>query len=590
MGNNLVELRYYHMKKALFFIVLFLVLCINSKGQNRRLIVEGLNVNKLDYNTIVEDSISALNEAKTILAQLYALSYLSATVDSFRFETSKVFLYINQGESYQWINLSRGNIEEEEASEIDLSGRLFLNRPFNAVQLQKLYQRTISYYENRGYPFASVKLDSVQLNSQNQLSAALYLKRNKFYKIDSILIKGKSGISDTYLLQYLGLSPGMPYDESKIKAISTRIQEIPFVNQDRRHEVQFFEEGVKIILHLKKKKASRFDGVIGLLTSEDDGKIELTGDVDLNLVNSFNRGEAIGFNWRKLKGNSQDLNIDFLYPYLFKTQFGVDFDFKLFKRDTTFLDLTTRLGINYLLARGEYFTFFLENKSSNLLSKNSFLNQSTSSLPALGDVNINSFGVSYQINRFNYKYNPTRGLFVHSQFSVGVKKLKKLIALEEENPSIYDGIDLKTNQYNGSLDIDYFIPLAKRSTIKLANKSGSTYSENLYQNELLRIGGLKILRGFDEESINASTYSIFTLEYRFLLDRNSYFSLFGDGGFYENNNVESYLSDTPFGVGAGVSFETNSGIFTFNYAVGKQFDNPIEFRAAKVHFGFINFF
>ena len=47
--------------------------------------------------------------------------------------------------------------------------------------------------------------------------------------------------------------------------------------------------------------------------------------------------------------------------------------------------------------------------------------------------------------------------------------------------------------------------------------------ETMFQNELFRIGGLKTLRGFDEESIFASVYSIFTLEYRFILEQNSYY-------------------------------------------------------------------
>ena len=142
------------------------------------------------------------------------------------------------------------------------------------------------------------------------------VERNKFYKIDSILVRGNTNINKTFLNQQLELNPGQAYDERKIKNISTRIQEIPFIENANDPDIQYFEEGVKIILHLKKKKASRFDGILGLLTNENDGKVEFTGDVDLNLINSFNRGEHIGFNWRKLKGNSQDLNLKLLYPYL----------------------------------------------------------------------------------------------------------------------------------------------------------------------------------------------------------------------------------------------------------------------------------
>lgn len=576
--------------KAYFFLLVLFSFAVDSFAQNKQLSIYGLNDFKGRKEFIVKDSLSALAEGNRTLQELYAASYLSATIDSISIDQDKIGMYVSQGDLYKWLKLSKGNLDEESSSQIDLSGRLFLNRPFNAKQLSELFKRTIQYFENNGYPFASVRLDSFHLNPENEISAALKIEKNQFYQIDSILLKGSSGISRKYLLNYLELEEGQAFNEEKIKNISKRIQEIPFIAEDRRNEVQYFEDGVKIILYTRKKDASRFDGVLGLLTNEDDGRIELTGDIDLNLINSFNRGENIGLNWRKLQGNSQDLNLDFAYPFFFNTPFGIDFNFKLFKRDTTFLDLTTRMGINYTFKRGEWLTLFLENKSSSLLSKRSLVASNTGTLPALGDVSINSFGIQYDLNRLDYLYNPTKGLSLSSSFAVGRKKLNKIRALEEENPTIYDGVVLNTTQFQGNFKLNYFIPLAKRSTFLLANQSATNYAESLYQNELLRIGGLKILRGFDEESINASTYSIFTLEYRFLLDRNSYFSLFSDGGYYENNNISSYTNDTPFGMGAGISFETTAGIFTFNYAIGKQMGNPVEFRAAKIHFGFVNFF
>ncbi|MBL4667825.1 MAG: BamA/TamA family outer membrane protein, partial [Flavobacteriales bacterium] len=141
-----------------------------------------------------------------------------------------------------------------------------------------------------------------------------------------------------------------------------------------------------------------------------------------------------------------------------------------------------------------------------------------------------------------------------------------------------------------NLNIDYYIPITKRSVIKLSSKNGYIFNENLFDNELLRIGGLLTLRGFDEESIFASLYTIETLEYRYILEQNSYLFLFIDGAYYENDGIDKFISDRPFGFGAGMSFETKAGIFSISYAIGKQFDNPIVFRSAKIHFGFVNFF
>ena len=58
----------------------------------------------------------------------------------------------------------------------------------------------------------------------------------------------------------------------------------------------------------------------------------------------------------------------------------------------------------------------------------------------------------------------------------------------------------------------------------------------IYQNELYRFGGLNTLRGFNEEELFASTKGQLTLEYRFLLDRNSNVFLFFLG-YHERQEV-----------------------------------------------------
>ena len=576
------------MRYLLSFVFTFFVAFL-SYSQNSNLDITGIEGLKINYKTVVKDSSESKVIGNGVLKELYKMGYLTASVDSFSFNKEAHKIYIYKGKEVQWTQLKKGNFAEEALEAIDFAPSIFESKTFNIKQLNKLFEKVITFYENRGYPFVSIQLKDVEFINQNQISAQLFLEKNKLYKIDSIKVLGNSQIGKTYLLNYIGLYESDLYQENKIGTIEDRIREIPFVTMTEKPEIQFFEEGVKIVLRLDEKKASRFDGVLGLLTNENTGKVELTGDVDLNLINGIRRGETFGLNWRKLKGNSQDLNVDIIYPYLFKTPFGVALDFRLFKRDTTFLDIETKVGINYLLERGDFVSLFVENKTSNLLSRNNFAD--AIQIPELGDVRINSFGLAYVKNKTNYKYNPTNGLLINLNFSAGRKELKKIGVLEQNKPELYDSIQLKTNQFKGGILLEYYIPFAQRSTIKIANRSASIYSERLYANELIRIGGLRTLRGFDEESISASTYSIFTLEYRFLLDQNSFFSIFSDYGLYENNTTGiAYVNDTPLGIGAGVSFETKAGIFTFNYAVGSQFGNPVDLRAAKIHFGFINFF
>ena len=121
-------------------------------------------------------------------------------------------------------------------------------------------------------------------------------------------------------------------------------------------------------------------------------------------------------------------------------------------------------------------------------------------------------------------------------------------------------------------------------------KYASIIGKNIFTNELYRIGGLVSLRGFDEESINASAYVMPSVEYRFLFDKNSALFLFANGAYYENVSRTQRVFDRPFGFGTGIFFETKSGIFSLTYAVGKQFNNPILLKNAKIHFGLVSIF
>ena len=108
--------------------------------------------------------------------------------------------------------------------------------------------------------------------------------------------------------------------------------------------------------------------------------------------------------------------------------------------------------------------------------------------------------------------------------------------------------------------------------------------------EALRFGGLQTLRGFDDESLRATAFGIGTAELRFLLDKNSNIMFFYNRAYYQRLVVVDRSFDRPFGFGAGITFETKAGMFALTYALGKQLDNPLLLRAAKVHFGIISTF
>ena len=315
------------------------------------------------------------------------------------------------------------------------------------------------------------------------------------------------------------------------------------------------------------------------------GEINVTGDVSLKLQNGLGRGELIDLNWRRLQTQTQDLKLRLVYPFLLRSPFGLDYNFKLYKRDTSFLDINQTFGLQYIFIGANYFKIFYNNKVSNILSSKGL--EQLTTLPANADIQNNMYGIGIKYEELDYRLNPQKGFYINGNISVGTKTIKKNIAL---NPIVYDKLKLNSTQYNAELEACLYLSLIDRSTLKLGIQSGFIYGESIFQNELFRIGGLKALRGFDEESIFASSFAIFTIEYRYLLEQNSYLYLFSDGAYYEKNNNKSYINDTPISFGAGISFETKAGIFSINYALGKQFDNQFQVKSGKIHFGIVNYF
>lgn len=576
------------MTNCVFFLTLP-ILSFHSFAQvNYTLSVSSINdtplLKNITYKKTFLSKTEREKELQTILFTCFGNAYLTATYDSLISDSLSLKAYLNFGAQYKWATLKKGNVDEGVLSEIGFREKLYTNKPVSFKDVKRVQESLITYYENNGYPFASVRLDSIVINKES-IGAQLKITKNTLQKIDSVVIKGNAKIEPVYMYNYLGIKPGSLYNESQLKKVNTRIAELSFVRAKKPSEVLFTNKINKLIIYLEKKRDSRFDGIIGILPDNKTGKILFTGDVRLKLQNGLGRGELIDLNWRSLQKQTQDLKLRLVYPFVIRSPFGIDYNFKLYKKDTTFLDVNQNIGVQYLLTGGNYFKLFYTNKTSTLLSTKGF--EYVTTLPNYADVHNNMYGIGFKYEKLDYRLNPRKGYSVTSNASAGTKNIKKNAKL---NPVVYEKLKLCSTQYNADFEGSLFIPFKDRSTFKIGLLSACLIGESTFQNELLRIGGLKTLRGFDEESIYASAFSILTLEYHFILEQNSYLYFFGDGAYYENTNVNQFVHDTPVGFGAGISFETKAGVFSINYALGRQFDNPIQLKSGKIHFGIINYF
>jgi outer membrane protein assembly factor BamA len=536
--------------------------------------------NKLLPKKILDNEIDSIS--KTYTNCILNKGYLSASFDSTKTTKDTIFFYLFNGIKYYWGEINFIDDPNGDMKNMVLKNNRIKGKPVIIETIIKLKNKILTNYENNGYPFASIKADSFEI-STGLLSIKYYIKSGTFITFDSLETIGNAKISNNFLKHYLGILSGKNYNEKKVIQINRLLKELTFISIEKPEEIFFIGNTACIRLFLKQKKANQFNGVLGIMpNTKIPGKFLVTGDISLNLINSFHRNDHIEFSWKKLETSSQNLFASIQLPYILNKPVGGIASIKLFKKDSTFLNVTSHIGIPFYLTGSNNIGLYYENCSSTLLSISGL--SSTNTLPELSSYNSNIFGISLNYSSLNNKNNPINGYAVKFQAGYGKKTIEKH---PEINPLAYNEIQMNSFRNEFFSDISKYTNIYKKWVVKLRVQSGYINTKKLFKNELYRIGGLYTLRGFDEESIYASEYLIGSSEIRFLFEENSAFFAFYDQGYYKNIDTKY---DNPAGFGAGIEFQTKAGIFTLSYALGRQLGNSVQFKTARVHFGFINRF
>ena len=536
-----------------------------------------------------------------LTSSLREKGYVTASLDSIRYDSTSASAVIFVGDKYQWSGVNTDHIEPDLLDAVGWRERLFDDKPLNFEQLKSWQEKMLVYLENNGYPFAKVYLDSLQIEDE-KITALLKVDKGRKYQIDSIKVNGDLKISNTFLQKYLDIKDGSAYNREKIKRISKRLRELSYIQEEKPSDLTLLATGSILNLYLKPKRSSQINVLVGFLPNNDQlstKKLLVTGEANINLRNALGMGETIGLNWQQLQVKSPRLNLLYQHPYLFNTPVGLDFAFDMFRKDSTFLNVNLQLGAQYVLSAIQSGKLFLQKFQTILNAVNVASVLQNHQLPQDADVNSVNVGIDYNFNNTDYRLNPKKGTELRIITSVGTKKIKKnnqVLALKDPNDpaynfeSLYDTVKLKSYQFRVRLTAEKYFPLGKQSTVKTALNGGMFQSANIFRNELFQIGGYKLLRGFDEESQYLSQFAVATVEYHYLIGLNSFFYVLFDGGWGQNNSQQRKINYNYFGTGLGLAFETKAGIFNLAWAIGKRSDAQLNLRQSKIHFGFVNYF
>jgi outer membrane protein assembly factor BamA len=556
-------------------------------------------VDSVNRTSLLETNFKDHNAAKNYISGLPVLlqshGYITASVDSVFYDSTSAIVNIYLGNQYKWATLYTSPGDADLLEAVRWNQQSFYGSKIDFRVISHLNLQILDYLEEHGHPFAKIFLDSIAFMAE-EVSAALKIERGPLYIIDSIRVYGDVKIDNEFLQRYLDIFNGSRYNKKKLAQVDKKISDLIFMQTEHPSNLSLLGSGAVLNLYLKQRKNNQVNVLLGLLPnsgSADTKKFHITGEANILLRNSLGAGETMGLNWQQLQLSSPRLNILFSQPYFLQSKFGLDVNFNMLRKDTTYLNLDFRLGTNYR-SGNKVASIFFQRRATIVNGINASAVISARKLPAEADVSSNNLGLSYEFNSTDYRYNPRKGNELLLTTLTGKKTIKKNTQVTElkdpSNPGfnferLYDTVKLKAFQVRATVSAAHYFPFAKLSTVKTAVNAGLYQSNNIFRNELFQVGGYKLLRGFEEESEYLSQYAIATIEYRFLLSRNSNFFTFIDGGFGRSARTHNYIS-----TGVGVSFETKAGLINLAIATGKRDDTKFNLRQTKLHIGFTSYF
>ncbi len=521
--------------------------------------------------------------ADSLINSLNRKGYLQASIDSIYTENGQQKISFKKGQKFYYepdisnIPPSVGNFTPDEIQTPSV---------ISFEQFNKLTRSILHSYANAGYPFARINKQNIVLKD-SVIHLDLEVNPMEYTEFQDIKIKTDIKISKRFLHQYFGINKGDPYNEEKVRDISAKIESLDFLALEAPVEISFFPGQAVLSLPLKKTSNNRFDGIAGLSGGGNNEPLRVNGILNLYLSNTLERGESIDIRWRAPGNTTQFLDIVTKLPYPLGIPVETGFGFSLQKQDTSWIQIQTKPSLKFNIRRNTFGGIFLDYTNNSLLAQTTGNTSVSEELTSNVGFTSLLYGITFEFTTPGFHTNLLRkGLSLELSGSAGnIRFAEDTNSDSNQNHEQASSLHMKN-----SMIFNQRWRLSNRSTLSLKSDFFLMPGKNFHNNQLQRTGGFQSLRGFDDLSLMASGYIFNHLDLRYFTSPESFFSLFINGGWYENKNRLDYYNDYPVGFGLGIHQQTQAGTFTLYFASGFSERQNFSLRNAKVHAGYISKF
>ncbi len=543
-----------------------------------------------------ETSLALTEYAQELRDELLKQGYTYASIDSMWSDSSSYHYAIYLGETISEVVI---HYTLDSIATILLDTQRVYKT--SATRSQRLMDSVgssmIDTLTEQGYLLATVRMDSYRY-SPSRLDIYNQVRSYQRLYFDSLQQTGKLKINYPLLLRLSGVTEATYFKPSMINTIEENLSNYEFIKLNRTPLIDIKSDGVDIDLDLNNSNVNQADVVIGFQPNDTEtGKLLITGKADLRLVNSFGWAEQIAVSWQQLQTLSPRLIASFSLPFIANSNFGTSLELNYFKKDSSFRTLHTGISGDYSFGPRHSFSLYFQTDNSRIITVDTNKIKASDFKLDFIDYTKNSYGLRYSWTKQNRIINPTKGFSVLIDAASRTRSILPNYDISmlttpdgQTYAQIYDSLNTNKWQGNAHALVDYLWPVRKQ--LVWYNRLDVHYQlgKDLFKNEMLQIGGLQTLRGYDEQSLYVQSYSLWLTEMRYILGSSGYLS-----AFFNTAYVDRYLSagneyQIKSGLGLGLSFFTGAGNFSLLYALGSNENNKIELRSGKIHLGYISKF
>ncbi|MDA1029494.1 MAG: BamA/TamA family outer membrane protein [Bacteroidetes bacterium] len=517
-----------------------------------------------------------------LMNHFHNLGFFEAHVDSVNWSNKIVFV-------------SKGDAQSIIQSSIVVEGGPFVYDPeglsgvraLSVQSLEQLFADVLLEASSKGYLSAQIEVREFKKRADGW-EVVLELQTGRPYVIEAVILEGDSRTQSTYSAKLAGIRTGEPASGISLSRIRSAILSAGLhleIGTPRFDLVS--DSSAVLVVPAIPRPAGSFDLSAGILPKSAPGQgaglpsrsksgSQFIGSGHITLLNAFGRGRFFSVQVDRLPNQSSGVIVAAREPSLRNWPVSVGARFEGFQQDSTFSTNDFEIGLGLELP-------------SNLVVEVQLHRERAKPLGAGqtwidGQQRISSsegtfFGVETRLSALDNPASPRRGYYFIAKVESGIKSKRNRRVVGQ------DSVLVKTSerQERVTMEVRKYWTFRNRWSLLVGLDGRFTFADFLDESELVRLGGARSLRGYNENQFRGRSAARTFTELRLYSDDRTYGFAFYDLGLLETRAALSTKSTTTTypGFGVGFAFDSAMGPILISYALNTK----ESFRDGRIHLG-----